>query len=300
MTRPVQTSVNEAAGEVRGPSLRGRTIGVLQARHQEVVAGLIRRAGGVPLLAACLKEVPAEERRAFDDALGVALADPIDLAIFQTGVGAAAIFDAASRSGLDGRIRDRLAAATVLARGPKPASVLRKQGVRIDLRTDGPHTTAETLHLLDGFLGAELPSGYRVVVQHYGAENRELVDFLRTRRATVVELAPYSWALPDDREPVHRLLEALERREVDSVAFSSAAQVENLFVVAAQRGCADQLGSWLRERTAVAALGPATAAALRERGVTPVVMPVQPKMVPFVQALADHFGVTAAPPRRRS
>ncbi|HZB97448.1 MAG TPA: uroporphyrinogen-III synthase, partial [Candidatus Sulfotelmatobacter sp.] len=236
-----------------GRPLEGRTIGVLQSRHNEVLAELIRKRGGEPLLAPTLKEIPADARPTLEESIATALEVVIDIAIFQTGVGAAAIFDAATSAGLDDRLQERLAAATVVVRGPKPASALRKHGVRIDLRTAEPHTTAEVIALLDRFWGDTLPAPYTALLQHYGARNSGLVRFLEQRGASVVELAPYRWALPDDLGPVLALLDALEAGRIDSVVFTSAAQADNLFAVASDHGGEQSVSDWLRERTVVAA-----------------------------------------------
>ena len=95
-----------------------------------------------------------------------------------------------------------------------------------------PHTTDELLWLLEG---VEL-EGRRVAVQHYGSANERLVDHLRARADEVIELFSYRWALPDDVGPIVRFLDELRGGRVAVTAFTSASQVENLFLVAADRG----------------------------------------------------------------
>jgi uroporphyrinogen-III synthase len=148
-----------------------------------------------------------------------------------------------------------------------------------------PHTTRELLWLLE----AVDVAGRRVAVQHYGSPNTALVDELRRRGAEVVELFSYRWGLPDDVSPILRFLDELRDHKLAVTAFTSAAQVENLFLVAADAGVDGELAGWLTERTVTAAIGPTCARALAQRGVEAAVQPQSPKMVPFVRAIADHF-----------
>lgn len=272
-------------------ALQGRTVAVLQARHGDVLAELVRRHGGEPCLAPCLREVRSDDRDALTAALGRVAVEAPDLAIFQTGVGTVALFDLAADLGLGDMLAERLAASTVLARGPKPLSVLHRRGVRVDLRTAEPHTTADVIAMIDS-----RSSPRTVLLQHYGASNDALLEHLR-ERATVIEVFTYSWALPEDLRPVLDFLRRLENREVDATMFTSASQVENLHLIAEQAGSAAALGDWLNHRTATAAVGPTTAHALEERGVSAVVQPFHPKMAPLVQALCDHFSPRVESPR---
>ena len=75
-----------------------------------------------------------------------------------------------------------------------------------------------------------------------------------------------------------------------AVAFTSQVQVQHLFRVALEAGRAEELKHALKTRIVVAAVGPTCAAAVREFGITPDVVPVQPKMGPMVEALALHLG----------
>src|SRR5205807_4517622 len=100
----------------------------------------------------------------------------------------------------------------------------------------------------------------------------------------------YRWALPEDVSPILHFLEELAAGRVTVVAVTSASQVENLFTVAADAGCASSLPDWLNRLTTTAAIGPTSARALAERGVRVVIQPQRPKMVPFVRAIREHLG----------
>src|SRR4030095_3039179 len=106
-------------------------------------------------------------------------------------------------------------------------------------------------------LQSTLLAGARVIVQRYGAANAELEAALEARGAEIVDIPTYRWSLPSDTAPLTALIDALERREVDAVAFTNAAQVHNLFEVAQQHARAEALRGGLAA-TLIASIGPVT------------------------------------------
>jgi uroporphyrinogen-III synthase len=173
-----------------------------------------------------------------------------------------------------------LARARVVVRGPKPTAVLGKLGVRIDLAAPAPNTTAEVLTVLDSI---DL-SGMWVAVQLYGAPDPALSQTLRARGARVVELMPYVWERPVDPAPILRLLDALDRDEVDALLITSQAQVDNLFDVATDYARSPRLG-----RVALGAQGPVAEAALTRRGLSSSFVPAHAHMGALVLAAAEFF-----------
>src|SRR5258707_15896011 len=121
--------------------LRGVTVGILQTRHADVLAELIVRRGGQVVVAPILREESVEDLEPLRQTLSRLVVEHVDQAIFQTGVGADRLFDLAAEMQLEDPLRRRLAAAQVVARGPKPLSALHQRKVRVDLRTAEPDTT---------------------------------------------------------------------------------------------------------------------------------------------------------------
>lgn len=212
-------------------------------------------------------------------------ARPAKAAIFQTGVGTRALFDATDALGLTGRLLSLFAGMTVVIRGPKPASALRAKSVRIDLSAADPFTTKEVLDSI-----RDLPiEGGRVVVQRYGATNARLEAALHARSAEVVEVPTYRWALPEDTSPLVALMDALDARTVDATVFTSASQAYNLFDLAGTLGRTDALKSGLAN-TLLASVGPVCTAALAEYGLKAGLEASPPKMGPLVVALEAALG----------
>ncbi len=123
-----------------------------------------------------------------------------------------------------------------------------------------------------------------MLVQRYGAANRQLRESLERRGAAVAEIATYRWALPADVRPLEELLLALAGARVDAVVFTSAVQIHNLYEVAERTGRARDLARQLNGLV-IASIGPVCSRALREHGVAPSFEASPPKLGPLVAAL---------------
>jgi uroporphyrinogen-III synthase len=270
------------------PSLHGTRVALLESRMSTELAELVRRLGGVPVAAPSVREVPREaETAAFVDELA---SRRFGVVIFQTGVGATALFREAEKHG---RLQDVVAAladVVIVCRGPKPTAAVRRYGLTPTVVPQKPFTTKEVLEVM---ADVDLTSR-EVALVHYGERNAALADALRARGARLAEACPYEWALPEDIEP----LRALVRNPAglaDALAVTSQIQVRHLFKVATELGLAKELAAALNEDIIVAAVGPVCADALKEAGVTPDVQPADPKMGPLLTALADYVELTREP-----
>jgi uroporphyrinogen-III synthase len=261
--------------------MKSKVVAILETRTGAHLAELIARRGGVPLLAPALEEVPDVDPAAVAALLARWRANPFKIAIFQTGVGTRALFQATDAAGSTGELLALLDSCTVVVRGPKPVGELNARKVRIDIRAATPFTTETVLAAL-----AQVPMepGSRVLVQRYGAANQLLRDSLQARGAGVEEIATYRWAVPADSGPLQELLRALGRSGVDAVVFTSAIQIQNLFAVAARSGVDSELAGQLN-RVIVASIGPVCSRALKERGISPTFEADPPKLGPLIAGL---------------
>ena len=269
--------------------LNGARVGLLESRLSVELGELVRKLGGAPVLVPSVREVPhAAETAAFLDAL---LTGRFSVVAFLTGAAAKAVFREADGRG---RLADAIEAvrhATLVCRGPKPTAVVRSYGLQPAILPEKPFTTHE---LLTAMAGVNL-NGRDIAVVHYGERNVLFSDALRARGATVLDACPYEWALPEDLEPLRALVKERDAR-VDAVAFTSQIQVRNLFAVANELGLADALRTSLNTDIVVASVGPVCADALKHEGVTPDVLPADPKMGPLLMALADYIELTEGEP----
>jgi uroporphyrinogen-III synthase len=260
--------------------MKSKVVAILETRVGAHMAELIERRGGTALRAPALEEVPDVDPSDVASLLQEARSGPFKVVILQTGVGTRALFAAADALGATQDFLRLLAGAVTVVRGPKPTGELNAREVRIDIRAAAPFTTETILAAL-----SEIPiHDSKVLVQRYGATNRELHDALLARGAAVREIATYRWSLPQDIRPLIGLLDALEQRRVDAAVFTSAVQMHNLHAVAAQAGRAVQLVSALKQ-TIVASIGPVCSRALRQYGVEPTLEASPPKLGPLLNAL---------------
>jgi len=265
------------------PSLGGKTIAITEARRAAELATLITKLGGVPYSAPAVREVLRRDQRPALDALDRMCRREVSAIIFLTGVGARAFLSLALEAGK----RDALLAALqdmfVAVRGPKPTAVLREAEVRIDLTPAEPTS--------EGLLNALARRGYDVggkvvAVQLYGEENPFLVEGLGARGATLLEIPLYEWALPEDQEPLVRLVHDLVGGRIDVVAFTSSPQIKHVFTVADRLGLRGGLVAALRDKVIVAVIGPVARAALGEYGVVPRIEPEKGTMGALLHAIA--------------
>ncbi len=260
--------------------MKSKVVAILETRAGAHLAELIVRRGGMPLLAPALEEVPDIDPQALQSLLAQWRVQPFKICIFQTGVGTRALFAAADAADSSAELRERLAASTVVVRGPKPVGELSARGVRIDIRAAAPFTTEKVLDAL-----AQVPmSGAAVLVQRYGETNQALAAGLRSRGATVREIATYRWALPADTQPLLKLIDELARGRVDAVIFTSAVQIHHLYSMAEKTGSAADLAKNL-QRSMVASIGPVCSRALRHYGVEPSLEASPPKLGALMSAL---------------
>src|ERR1044072_1021831 len=120
--------------------MKDKTVAILEARLGRQPAALVSKHGGHPVHAPALAEVPAIEPKAIAALVRGLEAHPAKAAIFQTGVGTAALFSATDALGVTDKLLALLRDMTVAVRGPKPTAALRARGVRIDRSAKDPFT----------------------------------------------------------------------------------------------------------------------------------------------------------------
>lgn len=179
----------------------------------------------------------------------------------------------------------QLARVRIIARGPKPGRVLREFGIRPAWVAD-PATTPGMIDLLRTL---DL-RGHRVGVQLYGSEpNTPLMDFLARSGAQALPVAPYVYADAADDAEVLALMDAMQRGDIDAIAFTSLQQVNRLFRLADTLQRREVLLHALA-KTIVAAVGPLVADALQHHGVQAQVVPEENYYLkPLTQALIERL-----------
>jgi uroporphyrinogen-III synthase len=129
-----------------------------------------------------------------------------------------------------------------------------------------------------------------VAVQAHGADDGRAYRELDRLKIKVLRVWAYRCVLPEDRGPAHRLIERIIAGDIDVVAATSAPAAHNLLVIADEIGQRPALERALRERVAVAAVGPVTATAFEQDGVGVSIMPERFRTGDLIRALDGWAG----------
>lgn len=274
--------MTDDAERVAAGGLRGLRIVAFESRRAREIAELIRRHGGEPVVAPSMREVPLPAHSAVHECLAQLEAGTVDVVVLMTGVGLRTLVDVVADVWPRPRLVAALGRAALVARGPKPVAALRELGLPPTLTVPEPNTWREVLSVLD----AQLPvAGKCIAVQEYGITNSDFLAQLTARGATVLPLAVYRWALPEDLEPLRGAVRALCDGTVEVALFTSATQVEHLFQVAGLD--AERLRAAF-QHVLVGSIGPVCSTALHEHGLAPDLEPQHPKMGHLVAEVANR------------
>ena len=280
--RSMKTNDNDAK-----KSFSGLHVLSLESRRGPEMARLIANHGGEAVIAPSMREVPLEtntEALAFAKKL---FAGEFDMVIFLTGGGTRALGRVVETICPLEKYLAELRKISIVARGPKPAAVLKEWNVAVAVTAPEPNTWREVLRALDENATAAPVKGRRIAVQEYGVSNPELIAGLTARGAQVTSVPVYEWALPEDTGPLRSAVGAIASGEVDVILFTTGTQADHLLQIAAKMKQEDALRRAL-SRMVVASIGPTTSERLREHGIAPDLEPSHPKMGFLVSEAADR------------
>ena len=262
-------------------SFAGKCVLALESRRATETAELIRRNGGEPFVAPSMREVPLETNQ---DAFRFAerlFAGSFDCMIFLTGVGTRYLANLlASRYGNEA-FPSALKGITVVARGPKPVAALRELNVAVQVTVPEPNTWREIVTVMQ-----ERPERV-IAIQLYGAYPGELLESLKTDGRTVTPVPIYTWALPEDTEPLKQAAKNLATGHFDCVLLTSSHQIVHLMQMARDLGIEAAVHAALKNTT-VGSIGPDTSETLREFGIEPSMEPSHPKLGLLVKEAAEY------------
>ena len=264
-----------------------------ESRRAEEMCSLISRQGCQPLSAPSMREIPIEHNPEAIEIIHGVLARKFDAIILLTGVGTEALFDVARSQELYDRLIDALKETPIIIRGPKPAAVLSKVGLKYVVRAPEPNTWRELLTAIDE-ANFDL-DGKRIVVQEYGLPNIRLYTELQQRGATVTACPVYRWALPENTEPLESAIRQTAEGNVDAVLFTSANQVSSVLSVAERIGVLEQFRAAASGRTLVISIGPTCSEALVDNGFHVHAEASPPKMGQLARAAVEALKARGTP-----
>jgi uroporphyrinogen-III synthase len=272
-----------STGENEDRVLAGKVVAVPETRRLDVLASLLERRGASVLRCPLVGILDSPDEPGILRWIERLIAIPTDLVVFYTGEGVERLSGFAQRATRREPFIAALERTPKLTRGPKPKRALKALGLEPE------HTAADptTAGMIETARAIEAPLR-RVAVQLYNeSQDRELVEYFERRGAQVDCVAPYVYASAAEDERVAALIASLAGGQVDAIAFTSQAQVQRLFDLAAKRQLEPALRAGL-ERARVAAIGPVVAAQLAGAGVRVDAMPEGSySMKPLVSSLCE-------------
>ncbi|WP_125610468.1 uroporphyrinogen-III synthase [Specibacter cremeus] len=289
------TDYPDIAGPVAAgtPPLAGFRIGVTAHRRASDLIEALERRGAEVLHAPALRIAPvADDNALLEDTRRVIATRP-NIVMVTTAYGMRRWCEAADAAGLGEDLLEVLERARIFVRGPKARGAVRAAGL-----SDAGISSDETTATLTNLVIAAGVRGHTTAVQVHGYTDVTQLDRLRAAGAEVLTVTPYRWvsAQEDDRLP--QLIDAVCRRELDVLTFTSAPAVDAMLSTAAEAGRRDEflaaLGAGAGDGPAVATavVGPVTGAPLLAAGVTPLV-PARFRMGALIRLVCEHLEATA-------
>ncbi len=234
--------------------LFARRIVVTRARAQASdLTGALEQLGAEVIEMPTIRIKPPED----PSVLAEAVADlaRFDWIVFTSVNGVDALFGALRQAGLDSRA---LASSRICAIGPSTAARLGDFGLIVDAQPLSYTSSA----VVETLVSLEDLSGKRILCPRADIAPKDMPRALAEAGAVVDDVAAYRTATDERDAP--RVIEMLERDEIDWLTFTSSSTVKNFFAAVAPD----------RVRTSsarIASIGPSTSAAIKRAGFSPAV-----------------------------
>jgi uroporphyrinogen decarboxylase len=263
----------------------GRRVVSFASRRAEEISDLIKQAGGKPLTAPSMREIPMERNtEAFQFAKSL-FGGGIDALILMTGVGMRFLMKAIETEHDTEKFVDALRSVKIIAMGPKPVAALKELDLSPDYVVPEPYTWKELLTTLE----AQYPvRDKRVALQEYGQSNPELIQGLEKRGAKITRVPLYRWELPENLEPLRQAIRDIispDTGSVDFALFTSGIQARHLFQVAEMDGVRDTLQKAFQS-ICIGSVGPMASRAIADQGLAVDFEPDRTNMVHLVREMA--------------
>jgi uroporphyrinogen-III synthase len=265
---PAADRAQPAPADATIAPLAGFAVAVASDRRRHELAAMLEAAGGRTVSIQAVRVVSQPDDAALHEATRHCLAAPFDELVVSSAFGFRSWLAAASAWQVDAALVGRFAGARLLARDARAADSMREVGLR-EIWSTAAASTEELLR----YLLAHPLAGRRVAIQLDGPALPELCRAMREAGADVVEVPTYRLFPPSHVEPLKRLIELVVKRQVDGVALTNPAAVDNLLgQAAADRRLPDLLNALCDDVVSVC-LGPLTAQPLVAQGVRPLAGP---------------------------
>jgi uroporphyrinogen III methyltransferase/synthase len=266
--------VREQIGAPPERPLAARRVLVTRGEEQgAVLVAALERAGAEAIHLPMLRFEPAEDPSELDACL--ARLGEYDALVLSSANAARFLAERArTRSGSLDALRGR-----VLCIGPASSAAAREAGLHVDGVPEGRRDAQGLLDELSRWIE---PAGKRFLVPQSQIGRALLPDGLRAAGAQVDAPVAYRTLSPEPDAPQAETLRRRLARGLDAATFTSPSAVRHCL------GLLDAESRQALSRCVLVAVGPTTAAALREAGLEPDVVPEEAGVEELVAALVAH------------
>jgi len=263
--------------------LQGKNIAIIASRKVEEQSTIVKNLGGNPVLRPAQGTVFLSDTANIKAEITRVIEGYFDWIIFTTGMGLEKLVDISREMGEESNFLDALKKTKIAARGYKTVNMLKKLNLLAEVRdTDG-----STAGLVQALSTHDLQNA-RVALQLHGDPAPLLVQWLKEQQAIFREILPYKHT-PPKTEVLEQLVREITEQQIDAVSFTSTPQVRFLFMYAKEHGMVDSLLHSFATNVVALSVGKVTAQALREEGVTRIVIPKIERMGSALMTLAQYY-----------
>jgi uroporphyrinogen-III synthase len=266
-------------------SLKGKTVAITRPAGQAEEAGkIIKEKGGVPYY------IPAIEIKGLSNFAPIKKfiteleTGKVDYVILMSTNGVKYLFAAAETLKQTAQLQAGLAKAFMIAVGPRTAEALKEYCVRVDMVP----TKYSSEGLLECLQDKQI-SGKTIRIPRTSNATPTLTEKLREMGADVEEIYVYESGLPVDEKLKDQFYKDLTNGKIDAIVFGSGLSSKNIFKMLSEKAPMDEIRRIVNAKVATVAIGPTTAEALREMGVTVDVMPEDYLFENALAALGNYW-----------
>lgn len=263
--------------------LQNKKIVIAGSQKTEEMAEIIERRGGVPLIRS-LQGLTYSDPVEVEEDVKRFTRQGADWFIFTTGIGFEAMIHAAERLNAVSEFEERLKETKIACRGYKTNAFLKKSGIH-PVVCDDDGTIASMIEKLEVFDFID----QKVWIQLHGELSSQLYQFIKSKGSMDVQaILPYHYQAPE-QETLASIMNELIQREVDAVCFTTRVQVGYLFDYAREHGREEEVKSVFEQDVLAAAVGKVTAEALRDRGISRIIVPEKERMGALIVEIAHYY-----------
>jgi uroporphyrinogen-III synthase len=267
------------------PNLKGKTIALTRPAGQAEEAGkLIIEMGGVPYYIPAIEIKGLSNFAPVNNFVTELCNDQVDFVILMSTNGVKYLFEATQTLKQTGQLTEGLGKAFVIAVGPRTAEALQERRIRVDLVP----TKYSSEGLIECFQGRSI-LGKKIRIPRTSNATPTLTEKLKEMGADVEEIYVYESGLPLDEKIKTKFNQDLTNGKIDAIVFGSGLSAKNIFKMLSEKASMEKLRSIIEEKVTTVAIGPTTAAALKEMDIKVNVIPQDYLFENALAALAEFW-----------